>query len=147
MKKAKKKTAPRGAKKTRAKSKAKRGTKTAVKTRKTRKTVAKKKTSRRAPKTPPAGQPKSTVIPPPNGVLLGRVEDYFAKIGVIALTLQHEVHLGDHLHILGHTTHLEQTVDSMQIEHQPVGEAKANDAVGIKVTARVRKGDHVYLIP
>jgi putative protease len=100
----------------------------------------------RKPQIAPEKTPAPTVIAPPNSVHLGRVEDYFAKIGVIALTLESPLRLGDHLHILGHTTNLEQTVDSMQINHQPVTEAAAQAAVGIKVTARVRRGDHVYLI-
>ena len=35
---------------------------------------------------------------------------------------------------------------SMQINHQPVQEARPQDAVGIKVTSRVRRGDYVFLI-
>lgn len=89
---------------------------------------------------------KMTIIPPPNSVLLGRVEDYYAHIGVVALTLLSGVRVGDHLHVLGHTTNLEQLVDSMQINHQAVSEARPKDAVGIKVTSRVRRGDHVFLI-
>ena len=88
-----------------------------------------------------------TIIPPANGILLGRVEDYFAKIGVMALTLQKALSSGDHLHILGHTTNLEQPAESMQIDHQAVTDAAAGSAVGIKVTARVRRRDYVYLIP
>lgn len=103
-----------------------------------------KKSSRKAKA--PAVEAPHTIIPPPNSVLLGRVEDYFAKIGVIALTLQGTLRVGDHLHILGHTTNLEQPVASMQIDHQPVTEAAPNSPVGIKVTSRVRRGDHVYLI-
>lgn len=95
----------------------------------------------------PTAAPKLTVIPPEGGILLGRVEDYFAHIGVIALTLKKELQAGQRIHILGHTTNLEQIVDSMQIEHQPVSIAKAGDAVGIKVTARCRRGDYVFLIP
>jgi len=91
--------------------------------------------------------PKPGVIAPPNSVLLGYVEDYFAKIGVIALTLKKAVSTGGRIHVLGHTTNFEQVVDSMQIEHQAVTDAKPKDAVGIKVTARARRGDHIYLIP
>ena len=87
-----------------------------------------------------------TVIPPPNSVELGRVEDYYAQIGVIALTLLAPVSVGDPLHIMGHTTNQEMTVDSIQINHQAVTVAQAKDAVGIKVSARVRRGDHVFRI-
>jgi translation elongation factor EF-1alpha len=39
---------------------------------------------------------------------------------------------------------LEQVVESMQIEHQPVQEAGPGDRVGIKVVDRCRRGDRVY---
>jgi hypothetical protein len=34
----------------------------------------------------------------------------------------------------------------MQVDNQPVTEAKAGDAVGIKVSDRVRRGDKVYKV-
>jgi len=98
-------------------------------------------------KEPAAGSiPRSKVIAPANSVLLGVVEDYFAKIGVIALTLKAPLSLGRRIQVLGHTTHLEQAADSMQIDHVPVTQAAAKSAVGIKVTGRARAGDHVYLL-
>lgn len=109
--------------------------------------VKKRAKAKKLSKKAQAEKRKMTVIPPANSVLLGRVEDYFAKIGVIAFTLQHVLRVGDHIHILGHTTNLEQAVDSLQIDHQPVSEAASNAAVGIKVTARARRGDYVFLIP
>ena len=44
----------------------------------------------------------------------------------------------------GFTTDLEQKVDSMQIEHDSVQEAKAGDQIGVKVPGKVRKNDRVY---
>ena len=81
-----------------------------------------------------------------NSVLLGFVEDYYAKIGVIALTLKAPVSVGQKIQVLGHTTNLQQTVDSMQIEYAAVTQAGPKDGVGIKVTGRARGGDHVYLL-
>jgi len=121
-----------------------------------RKAPAKAKTKKKAPakkaaakkKKPAKGSqaPKMSVIPPANSVLLGRVEDYFAHINVIALTVKAPFSLGSKIHILGHTTNLEQTVDSMQIDHQAISTAKAKDAVGIKIQGRSRKGDYVFLL-
>lgn len=82
--------------------------------------------------------------PQANERLLGEVEDYFSRIGVIALTLSDSLSLGDTIHVKGHTTDLTQQVDSMQIEHQPVQNAKKGDSVGIKVNDKCRKGDAVY---
>lgn len=77
---------------------------------------------------------------------IGEVEDYFSRIGVIALTLADSLSIGDTIHVKGHTTDLTQRVDSMQIEHQPVQNAKKGDSVGIKVNDKCRKGDVVYRV-
>jgi putative protease len=77
---------------------------------------------------------------------IGVVEDYFAKISVIAVKLEGELKVGDKIHIKGHTTDFIQTVESMQIEHQQVDVAKKGDSVGIKVEQRCRKDDVVYKI-
>ena len=106
-----------------------------------KKTAAKKKKSTKG-----QPRPKMSVIPPVNSVLLGRVEDFFAHINVIALTLKVPLSVGSKIHILGHTTNLEHTVDSMQIDHQRMSAAKAKDAVGIKIQSRARKGDYVFLL-
>jgi len=80
-------------------------------------------------------------------VMIGKVTDYFAKIGVAALVIDNgDLSLGDTIHFIGNTTDFEQKINSMQIEHQPVDFAKTGDAVGIKVKDRVRHGDKVYKI-
>ena len=136
----KKKSKPKAAKKAKPRKTAKTKVKAKVKTKAKGKVKSKKRVkTKKAP-------PKPGVIAPPNSILLGYVEDYFAKIGVVALTLQKPLSVGNSIHILGHTTNFEQIAESMQIDHQPVTDAKAKDAVGIKVTARARRGDHVYLI-
>lgn len=81
-------------------------------------------------------------------VLIGKVTDYFAKIGVAALIVENgELNLGDTIHFVGHTTDFEQKVASMQTEHQAVDSAKSGDGIGIKVKDRVRHGDKVYKVP
>jgi len=110
------------------------------------KAKAKKSSSKRPKKKAAVAPPKQGVIPPLNSVLLGFVEDYFAKVGVIALTLKAPLDVGQRIQVLGHTTHIEQPVESMQIEHAPVNHAGPNDGIGIKVKDRARRGDHVYLL-
>ena len=56
------------------------------------------------------------------------------------------VKVGDRIHITGHTTDLELTIDSMQIDNADVAQAKAGDSIGIKVPERVRRGDTVYKV-
>lgn len=79
-------------------------------------------------------------------VEIGRVNDYFAKVGVAGIDLTGPLKVGDRIRIKGHTTDLEEMVDSIQIEHESVEEAKAGDKIGVKVRERVRGGDHVYRV-
>lgn len=77
---------------------------------------------------------------------IGRVRDYFARIGVIGIDLTGKLKVGDTIHIQGHTTDITQVVESMQIEHESVEQAGPGDSVGIKVPDRCRAGDHVYRV-
>lgn len=79
-------------------------------------------------------------------VEIGRVNDYFAKIGVAGIDLTGPLRVGDRIRIKGHTTDLDEVVGSIQIEHESVEEAKAGDKIGVKVSDRVRGGDHVYRV-
>ena len=75
---------------------------------------------------------------------IGEVMTYYANIGVAAVELSGSVKVGDTIIFRGFTTDLEQKVDSMQIEHDSVQEAKAGDQIGVKVPGKVRKNDRVY---
>ncbi len=79
-------------------------------------------------------------------VEVGRVSDYFARIGVAGIDLTGTLRVGDRIRIKGHTTDLEQVVDSMQIEHQNVQEAGPGAKIGVKVLDRCRHGDRVYVV-
>ncbi len=46
----------------------------------------------------------------------------------------------------GHTTDLTEEVAGIEINNQPVEEAKADDLIGIKVKERVRENDKVYKV-
>jgi selenocysteine-specific translation elongation factor len=77
---------------------------------------------------------------------VGKVSDFFARPVVAGIELTSTVKVGDKLHIKGHTTDMEMTVDSMQIDNVNVEEARAGDSVGIKVVDRVRRGDAIYKV-
>ena len=79
-------------------------------------------------------------------VEIGKVSDFFSRPVVAGITLTGVLKVGDKIHIKGHTTDLELTVNSMQINNINVTEAKPGDGVGIKVTDRVRPGDAVYKV-
>jgi selenocysteine-specific translation elongation factor len=77
---------------------------------------------------------------------IGKVSDFFARPVVAGIEMSGSIKIGDKIHIKGHTTDMEFTVDSMQIDNANVTEAKAGDSVGIKVSERVRRGDTVYKV-
>jgi selenocysteine-specific translation elongation factor len=77
---------------------------------------------------------------------IGKISDFFARPVVAGITLTGVIKVGDKIHIKGHTTDVELTISSMQIDNVNVTEAKAGDGVGIKVPDRVRPGDKVYKV-
>lgn len=77
---------------------------------------------------------------------IGKVGDFFARPVVAGIDLTGTIKVGEKIHIKGHTTDMEMTVESMQINNVNVTEAKKGDSVGIKVSDRVRRGDTVYKV-
>ncbi|MBI2909686.1 MAG: translation elongation factor-like protein [Chloroflexi bacterium] len=78
---------------------------------------------------------------------IGRISEFFSHVSVAGIDVASGVlRVGDRLHIKGHTTDMETTVASLQINNVNVQEAKPGDSVGVKVPDRVRRGDHVYRI-
>ncbi len=77
---------------------------------------------------------------------IGRVSHYFGKPHVAAIVLTDSLKVGDRISIQGHTTDFEVVVESIQIEHDSLEEARAGDNVGIRVPEKVREHDVVYKI-
>ncbi len=76
---------------------------------------------------------------------VGEVFHFYGKIGVAAIKLTDStLAIGDTVQIQGPTTNLEQTVDTLQIEHADVSRADVGQEVGMKVRERVRERDFVY---
>ncbi len=78
-------------------------------------------------------------------VVIGKVTHFFGKISVAIVELTASLTVGQTVHFKGAHTDFKQTVESMQIEHVNVQEAKAGDAIGIKVSGKVREGDEALL--
>lgn len=78
------------------------------------------------------------------GVQVGQVTHYFDHISVAVLALTEPLRVGDTVHILGHSTDFKQEVTSLQIEHQPVEEAKPGDDVAMKVIQKAHPHDKVF---
>ena len=78
------------------------------------------------------------------GDAIGRVDHYFSHLSVAAVSLSAPLAVGDRIHIRGHTTNCEQTVDSMQVDHQAVSSAAPGEDVALKVDAHVRDRDLIF---
>ena len=80
-------------------------------------------------------------------VKIGEVAHYFGKIDVAAIRITDgELKVGDTVRFKGHSTDFEQTIDSIQVEHNSVESAGPGDDIGIKVRERVRERDEVFKI-
>jgi putative protease len=77
---------------------------------------------------------------------IGWVSHFFSHVVVAGIELSAPVKVGDKIRIKGHTTDLEVSVDSMQVDNANVEEAQPRQSIGIKVSDRVRPGDHVYKV-
>lgn len=79
--------------------------------------------------------------------LVGKVTHYFGKAQVAAIEITDgELHVGDIVHFVGHTSNFTQNVDSMQVNHVPVQTAKVGDQIGMRVTAHAHEHDKVYRV-
>lgn len=78
------------------------------------------------------------------GDAVGTVTHYFSHLSVAAVTLTAPLAVGERIHIRGHTTDLEQQVDSMQVDHRSVPSAGPGDDVAINVNGHVRDHDLIF---
>ena len=78
------------------------------------------------------------------GKLIGKVTHYFGNIGVAVIELSEKLKIGDTIRIVGGETDFTQAIDSMEVEHQKVEEAKKGESIGLKVEQKVREGYKVY---
>ena len=81
------------------------------------------------------------------GKLIGTISHYFSNIEVGVINLSAPLKQGDEIRIVGgQSTDFNQTVDSMQVDHQEVRSAKKGDDVALKVSEKVREGYKVYKV-
>ena len=79
-------------------------------------------------------------------VEIGSVMGFFARPVVAGIELTGSLKVGDRIHVLVHTTDLELTVESMQMDNSEAMEASPGQQVGVRVSDRVRRGDKVYRV-
>jgi putative protease len=76
--------------------------------------------------------------------LIGKIAHFYSKISVAVIELTNKLSVGDEISIEGPSTNFTQTVDSMQIEHKNIKDAKKGDSIGLKVINEVKENDSVY---
>lgn len=77
---------------------------------------------------------------------IGRVIHYFSKIGVAVIELKDSLRVGEQIKIRGRGREFSQVVESMEVDHKKINEAKPGEKVGLKVVQKVKEGDLVYKI-
>ncbi len=75
---------------------------------------------------------------------IGTVTHYWSHLGVAGVHLDAPLDVGDHIHVLGHTSNFEQDVKSLEIEHQHVYHAEPGMDVGLAVMQHAREHDKIY---
>ena len=102
----------------------------------------KKPATLRVPKTPISEiSPEQQIV---GALFLGKVQEFFAQIGVATLILEGPLAVGDTIRVKGHTTDLTQRVEKIEVDHENVQSAAAGEGVGLLLADRVRIGDAVY---
>ncbi len=75
---------------------------------------------------------------------VGKIIHYYDKIGVGVVRLSADLEVGDTIHVKGKASDFEQTVESMQLEHEGVSSAKAGIEVALKLVGKAKEGDVLY---
>lgn len=75
---------------------------------------------------------------------VGKVAHFFSRINVAVIDVTDTISVGEKIFIKGPTTDIEQTISSMEIEHEKVKQAAAGQSIGMKMDGRVRENDIVY---
>ena len=111
-------------------------------------TIMSKKKIKKIKKTPSRKAAKKKTAPVKKFVYLGRpigeVTHYYTKIKVAILKFKKPVKLGAKIRIKGATSDFEETIKSMQFNHEAVKVAKPKQQVGVKIAKRAREGDFIY---
>ncbi len=117
-----------------------------------KKVAAKKKApakTKAAPKTKRAAARKPASMPkpaaPPGTERIGIVTHYYNHLSVAILKLEKgNLRVGDMIHIKGHTSDFAQPVESLEIDHVHVNEARPGQSFGLRVKEHAREHDVVY---
>ena len=89
-----------------------------------------------------AAQPTPPTEP---GERIGFVTHYYSHLSVAIIRLESgALRVGDVIHIRGNTTDFSQKVESLEVNHAPVTEVRANEEFWLKVAEHAREHDVVF---
>jgi hypothetical protein len=77
--------------------------------------------------------------------LVGKVIHFYDKIGVAIIKLEKTLKVGDKVKFIHGENTFEQTIESMQLEHEQVLQGKKGQEVAVKVDKETKSGTLVYL--
>ena len=77
-------------------------------------------------------------------IQVGHIAHFFSRISVAVVDLTAPLVVGDQILVKGPSTDFEQTIDSMQIEHQNIQRAESGQSIGLKTVQPVKERDIVY---
>ena len=96
---------------------------------------------------PPAAAAPAPAAPAPREERIGIVTHYYNHLSVAIVRLESgHLHVGDTIHIRGHTSDFSQRVESLELNHAAATEVGPNDDFGLKVAEHVREHDVVYKV-
>jgi GTPase len=79
--------------------------------------------------------------------IIGNVTHYYTDLNVATVMITDgELHLGDMIHVEGHTSDFMQKIGSMELDHHSVEVAKPGDIVGIATDKYAREHDIVSIV-
>ena len=140
------------------------GKTSAIRKKATRKALLERVSAKKATKSPKGSakpgsvrpQPQADAVrPPPRRPQpvpaeqrIGVVTHYYSHLSVATMRLEPgtTLRVGDVIHVLGHTTDFNQSVESLEVDHKPVLEVGPNDDFGLKVAQHAREHDDVFKV-
>lgn len=76
----------------------------------------------------------------------GIVTHWYDKIGVAVVKLSGALKMGDKIKVCHGETEFEDTVISMQVEHEDVASGKRGDEVAMKLSGKAKEGSKIFKI-
>jgi putative protease len=80
-------------------------------------------------------------------IQIAKITHYYDKIAVAVIeVIKQPLKVGDVIKISGHDSEFNQTVSSLQVEHEQVKEITKGESGALKTDKPVKEGDVIYLV-